>query len=100
MTLPLDLDDAFIFPMPPGMNTLFHKSRRGRPRVLLWRLFRDAVAGLKTVKAGDFDQALNLPNIATRKLTQALFLINPHEFIPADDQTNSLGFFDSMLESY
>ena len=37
-----------------------------------------------------------LPNIATRKLTQALFLINPHEFIPADDQKNSLGFFDSM----
>ena len=94
VTLPLDLDDAFIFPIPPGMNTLFHKSGEGDP-VLLWRLFRDAVAGLKTVKAGDFDQVLNLPNIATRKLTQALFLINPHEFIPADDQVNSLGFFDS-----
>ena len=98
-TLPLDLDDAFIFPMPPGMNTLFHKSGEGNP-ALLWRLFRDAVAGLKTVKAGDFDQALNLPNIATRKLTQTLFLINPHEFIPADDQTNSLGLFDSMTGSY
>ena len=96
-TLPLDLDDAFIFPIPPGMNTLFHKSGEGDP-ALLWRLFRDAVAGLKAVKAGDFDQALNLPNIATRKLTQTLFLINPHEFIPADDQTNSLGFFDSMLD--
>ena len=95
VTLPLDLDDAFIFPMPPGMNTLFHKSGEGDP-ALLWRLFRDAVAGLKAVKAGDFDQVLNLPNIATRKLTQTLFLINPHEFIPADDQTNSLGFFDSM----
>ena len=94
VALPLDLDDAFIFPIPPGMNTLFHKSGEGDP-ALLWRLFRDAVAGLKTVKAGDFDQALNLPNIATRKLTQTLFLINPHEFIPADDQVNSLGFFDS-----
>ena len=49
VTLPLDLDDAFIFPMPPGINTLFHKSGEGDP-ALLWRLFRDAVAGLKAVQ--------------------------------------------------
>ena len=41
----LDLDDAFIFPTPPGINTLFHSGGTGDPE-LLWRLFRDSVSGL------------------------------------------------------
>ena len=86
------------------MNTLFHKSGKGDP-ALLWRLFRDGVAGLEAVKPDEFDRALSLPNIATRRLTQVLFLVNPLEFIPIDDQTRSLGFFDSVpqridLEQY
>ena len=93
--LDLDADDGFIFPTPPGINTLFHGDGRGDPE-LLWRLFRDAVGGFAPVKPDEFEEALSLPNVATRKLTQVLFLVNPSEFIPIDDQTGSLGFFDSV----
>ena len=64
-TLPLNSNDTFIFPMPPGVNTLFHQSGTGDP-ALLWRLFRESVAGLAAVDADEFDRALSLPNIATR----------------------------------
>ena len=100
----LDLDDAFIFPTPPGINTLFHSRGSGDPE-LLWRLFRDALAGFKSVKPNDFETALKLRNIATTKLTQVLFLVNPYEFLPIDDHSKSLGFFESVpkhisLEQY
>ena len=103
-TLPLELKDAFIFPTPPGVNALFHKAGEGDP-ALLWRLFRDGVTGFEAVKPDEFDRALSVPNIATKKLTQVLFLVNPFEFLPIDDQTRSLGFFDAVpkridLEEY
>ena len=67
--------------------------------------FRDAVAGFETIKPDDFQQALNLRNVAITKLSQALFLVNPSEFLPFNNQTNSLGFFDTKsrgitLEKY
>ena len=96
--LDLAADDGFIFPTPPGINTLFHSGGKGDPR-LLWRLFRDALAGLKSVKPDEFEAALNLRNVATRSLTQALFLVNPEEFLPIDEQTRSLGFFESVPRS-
>ena len=97
-------DDGFIFPTPPGINTLFHSSGKGDPG-LLWRLFRDAVVGFGSVKPDQFEEAFNLPNVATRKLTQVLFLVNPDEFLPIDEQTGSLNFFESVpkrigLEEY
>ena len=100
----LDLDDAFIFPTPPGINTLFHSGGTGDPE-LLWRLFRDSVSGFESVNPIDFEAALKLRKIATRKLTQVLFLVNPHEFLPIDDHSKSLGFFGSIpkhmsLEQY
>ena len=100
----LDLDDAFIFPTPPGINTLFHSGGKGDPE-LLWRLFRNAVLGFGSISPIDFETALKLRNIATRKLTQVLFLVNPYEFLPIDDHSKSLGFFDSIpkhmsLEQY
>ena len=99
-----DSDDAFIFPQPPGIKTLFHGGSRSEPE-LLWRLFRDALAGFVSVKPKEFDEALSVPNVAIRKLTQVLFLVNPKEFLPIDDQTGSLGFFGSVpkriaLEEY
>ena len=94
-TLDLDLDDGFIFPTPPGINTLFHKGGDGDPQ-LIWRIFRGAVSGLDTVKGDDFEEAFKISNVATRKLTQVLFLVNPNEFLPIDDQTKSLGIFDSV----
>lgn len=84
-----DLDDAFIFPTPPALTALF----RGEPS-LLWRLFREAVSGFGLVDPRDFESALRIQNVATRKLTQVLFLINPENFFPIDDHTKSLGFFD------
>ena len=97
--LDLELDDGFIFPTPPGVNTLFHSGEKGNPG-LLWSLFRDAVAGFESVKPDEFEEALDLPRVATRKLTQALFLVNPDEFLPVDDQTLSLEFFDSVPKSF
>ena len=97
-------DDGFIFPTPPGINTLFQSSGKGDPG-LLWRLFRDAVVGFGSVKPDQFEEAFNLPNVATRKFTQVLFLVNPDEFLPIDEQTGSLNFFESVpkrigLEEY
>ena len=102
--LDLELEDGFMFPTPPGINTLFHSSGKGDP-ALLWRLFRDAVAGFESVKPDQFEEALNIQNVATRKLTQVLFLVNPEEFLPIDEQTLSLGLFESVpkrigLEEY
>ena len=102
--LPVDLDDALFFPTPSPRNLLFHWDGKGDP-ALLWRLFRDAVAGFETIKPDDFQQALNLRNVAITKLSQALFLVNPSEFLPFNNQTNSLGFFDTKsrgitLEKY
>ena len=106
MGIPLDLEseDTFIFPQPPAIRTLFHDGVRSDPE-LLWRLFRQAVDGFGAVRPDEFDGALALPNVATRKLTQVLFLVNPKEFLPIDDQTRSLGSFDSVpkamdLEQY
>ena len=90
-------DDLFIFPTPPRLNTLFHYKGSGDPP-LLWRLFRHAVQGVGAVQRDDFDNALDIGNVGTRKLTQVLFLINPREFMPVDDQTKSLGLFESIPE--
>ena len=88
--LPVDLDDAVIFPTPPAVNTLFHYRGDGDPQ-LLWQLYRHAANGRESVDGSDFDRALRLRGIGTAKLTQALFLINPTEFFPVDKHTTSLG---------
>ena len=87
-----DVEDAFIFPIPQARAWPFHDRANFHPK-LLWDLFRDAVNGLEGVSAQSFERALDIRNVATRKLTQALFLINPEEFIPIDDDTKSLGLF-------
>ena len=96
--LDLEADDGLILPTPPPINALFHDRGKGNPE-LLWRLFRDSLAGFGSVKPAEFEEALALPKVATRKLTQALFLVNPDEFLPIDEQTGSLGFFKSVPKS-
>ena len=93
--LDLDAEDGFIFPTPPGINTLFHSRGSGDPE-LVWRLFRDAQAGFGNVRPDDFEGAVGLRKVATTKLTQVLFLVNPEEFLPIDEHTKSLGFFASV----
>ena len=90
--LPLDSDDAFVFPTPPRVNTLFHADGKGNPE-LLWRLFRSAVSGFDRVDAEDFQGAFAIGNVALQKLTQALFLVNAEQFLPVDQHTTSLGLF-------
>lgn len=83
--LPVDSDDALIFPWGNHFNTLFHTRGEGNP-ALLWRLFRSAAEGLDKVNPPDFGTALDIGQVALPKLTQTLFLINAEEFLPIDKQ--------------
>lgn len=94
----LDDDEKFYFPKPMEVNTLFHKEGSGNPS-LLWKLFGDAIKGIDAVNPEDFEEALKIPQVAKKKLTQALFLINPKEFLPIDERTESLGIFDSSSDT-
>ena len=87
--LPVELDDAFIFPTPPGVTALFPTQGSG-DLALLWRLFRSAVEGMDAVSGEDFEAAQGLTGVAAAKLTQALFLVNGREFLPYDGATQSL----------
>ena len=79
----LDRDEAFVFPIPTLVNVLFHYEGKGNPK-LLWNLFRQAASGIHAVEASDFEGALKIPRVALSKLTQALFLVNPEEFLSFD----------------
>ena len=52
--------------------------------------------GIGSVTPDRFERALDISGVATRKLTQALFLVNPEDFLPFDDQIEPLGPFDSI----
>ena len=77
--------------IPGGMpqNLLFHYGGDGRPD-LLWRLFRQASRERPDIGSEDFDAALQVRNVAAAKLTQALFIINPNHFLPADHTSKAL----------
>ncbi|MCY3842030.1 MAG: AAA family ATPase [Acidobacteria bacterium] len=83
---PLDRDDAFLFPAAPSLNALFHNKGNGRPG-LLWSLLRSAVSGVEAVDESDFEGAIEIGRVGMKKLTQTLFLINPTEFLPFDDNS-------------
>ena len=71
------------FPTAVPFNALFHDKGKGNPN-MLWKLFDDAVRGRSRVRGEDFEAALHIPKVALPKLTQTLFLANPHEFLPWD----------------
>ena len=80
----VDPDDGFYFPTPPGINALFHNQGDGKPE-LLWRLMRGALGGLDGIDGADFDAVVSdIKGTGIPKLTQALFLVNPGEFVPCD----------------
>ena len=87
--MPVEVDDVFICPQGNHRNTLFHQQGQGDPS-LLWRLFLSARGGADAVDAADFDAALAIGGVGFPKLTQALFLVNPSEFIPYDVRTRKL----------
>ena len=80
----LDRDEGFFFPQPRLVNVLFHYDGTGDPK-LLWNLFRQAASGVDSVEASDFEGALRIRRVALSKLTQALFLVNPEEFLALDN---------------
>jgi len=84
-----DSEYTFIFPKPDNRNLLFHSKGAGNPE-LLWRLFRQAVNGVDSITDDDFDAALSIRQVGIPKLTQALFLINPHQFLPLDNSLHPL----------
>ena len=90
-----ELDDLFIFPTPQLTNVLFHPGDGGDPD-LLWRLFRSTVKGIDQVSADEFDSALQIKRVGPKKLTQALFLVNPNDFLPYDDSILSLEVSDAL----
>ena len=63
--LPLESDEAFIFPTAPLVNALFHYGREGDP-VLLWRLFGSAVAGIDRYPPQISNRAYKLRAAASR----------------------------------
>ena len=83
----LDPRKSLWIPTPRiGLNLLFHGDGDSNPK-LLWQLFRQVVQGIDAVEPDDFENALKIRNVATKKLTQVLFLINPKEFIQIDEFT-------------
>ena len=92
--IPVDCDDAFIFPPYTFADTVeIFSSRLGDDSELLWHLFR-AVVHESEEMAQYFDDTLAIDGVTTEKLTQALFLINPSVFLPYDDVTRFLGIHD------
>ena len=81
--LPTEIDEAFIFPQPQPNATLFHQSGGGNPG-LLRNLFGNAVRGTESIVAEEFDAALQIKFVKITKLSHALFLIRPDEFLPYD----------------
>ncbi len=83
---PVEAEDGFVYPTP-SRNVLFHDGVQGNPQ-LLWNLFRGAV-NVRRIEE-DFNGALQIRSVAKVKLTQALFLINPAQFVPCDDKMDHL----------
>ena len=80
-----DFDTGFYFPASK-QQLLFHNAGVGDPG-LFWQLFQAAIQGPDEVRGTDFDGALEIPGVGRAKLSQTLFVINPEEFLPFDDQS-------------
>ena len=88
-SLPLDRDEAFIFPTPSQRFKLFQDTGERNPTVL-WSLFRAGVRGTENVVPEEFNAALDLKNVGIKSLTHVLFLANADQFLP-NDTIESLG---------
>ena len=88
-SLPLDRDEAFIFPTPSQRFKLFQNTGERNPTVL-WSLFRAGVRGTENVVPEEFNAALDLKKVGIKSLTHVLFLANAEQFLP-NDTIESLG---------
>ena len=70
---------------PPQIAALFfHAQQKSFNPEALWKLYRQVVKDLPDIRPEDFHAVFKIKNVAVRKLTQTLYLINPHRFIPVD----------------
>ena len=88
-SLPLDRDEAFIFPTPTPRFKLFQNTGERNPAVL-WSLFRAGARGTEQLVPEEFNAALSLKNVGITSLTHVLFLANAEQFLP-HDTIQSLG---------
>jgi len=90
-----------VFPTPtPNTPSLFFKkgnyiNKNGETigNQCLWNLFAQVWNG-DEINETDFSNVLSLKNVGFTKLSQAMFLINPKQYIPFDTQMNSLPVSD------
>ena len=77
-------ENAPVIPTPPAAaQALYHDGESFGPD-RCWRLFRQAAKTVPAIHSHDFDDELNMPNVAIKKLTHTLFIVNPSHFFPAD----------------
>ncbi|NLP57501.1 McrB family protein [Lutibacter sp. B1] len=92
-----NLPTDFTFPTPtPNTKSLFFFNGHyvdGEGIAIgndcLWNLFHQVYNG-EEINNDDFLKVLALKNVGVTKLTQAMFLINPNEYMPFDTQMNKL----------
>ena len=92
-------------PTPPPQSTalFFHAQQKSFNPESLWKLYRQAVKDVPDIRPEDFHAVVKIKNVAVRKLTQTLHLINPHRFIPVDHHfklviDKSRQYSDAQLE--
>lgn len=90
-------------PTPPSAALFFHAQQKSFNPDALWKLYRQAVKDLPDIRPKDFHAAIKIKNVAVPKLTQTLYLINPHRFIPVDQHfklviDRSEQYSDAQLE--
>ena len=79
-----DNGDLYTFPTPtPVTRVVFNNGSEFKPD-LLWHLFRQAVEDEPQIDPELFRKVLEIRNVAIKKLTHTLCLINPNYFVPAD----------------
>ena len=81
-----DGSEVLGIPTPPPQSAalFFHAQQKSFNPEALWKLYRQAVKDLPDIRPEDFHAVFKIKNVAVRKLTQTLYLINPHRFIPVD----------------
>ncbi len=83
-----DVDEDYVFPRT-NFGVLFYDEEDPQS-ALLWRLFRQAAKNRPEIDPDDFLNVLGIKGVKITKLTHALFLINPHYFLPVDSASPEL----------
>lgn len=83
-----NIDEDYVFPRT-HFGVLFYDEDDPQS-ALLWRLFRQAAKSPPEIDPDVFQEVLGIKGVRIIKLTHALFLINPHCFLPVDSASTQL----------